>query len=214
MLKAIDVIKPVRFQYGDIVFESVEPSEKEKIDKIHKLRHEVFVKKLAWVPSTPEEYERDSYDEYSLLFGVFKGEDIVGTARFTLHPWPFMLDKDFADMLNGHPLPYRGQAAVELSRLGILPSMEDKKKSRRVAMLLYRGLYEWSLRNAVRYWYLVSTERYISSLRRRLRIPVTQLGKTLETDDGERYHAAMIDLKEARRSMGLIRYIAFRWFLR
>jgi len=212
--RADKLYKEASFSFGGLVARNIDHEDKANVSKVHHLRHEVFAKKLAWVPTTEDEYERDEYDKHSIFFGVFRDEELLGTARLTLHKGPFMLDKAFKYLLAGKSLKHTGPDTVELSRLGTLPSLEDKKTRRIVAMCLYKLLYEWSLKNGVRYWYLVTTERYLKSLQNHLRIPIEKIGGEHNTEDGELYSAALIDLDLARKSMGLMRYIFFRWLLK
>ena len=108
----------------------------------------------------------------------------------------------------------KGPDTVELSRLGSSPLTVDRTVRVKVSMLLYKALYEWSKLNNIRYWYLVSTEKFLGALRKKMKISIPHIGKTFTTDYGEEYYAALIDLRQAEKEMGWFRLWLFKTFLR
>lgn len=87
-----------------------------------RLRHEVFVDKLQWVPGNPGRLEMDRYDEHSVHVGAFEGAKLVGCCRFT--PWgkPWMLTEVF-DWYKG-PID---SDSVEYSRLAVDPTAHNPR---------------------------------------------------------------------------------------
>ncbi|GEM_PF-3155740 len=205
--------KPILIESKGYVARNIDSANGEEMEKIFKLRHDIFVKKLAWVPGHFEDFEHDEYDATSVFFGVFKGEELLATARMTPSTATFMIEKALAYTMEGAEPIKKGPDTMEISRLGCSPHIVDRTMRVRVSMLLYKAIYEWSRENKIRYWYLVSTEKYLGALRDKLKIPIPRLGKTFNTDYDEEYYAALIDLEEAERSMGRVRLWLFRKFL-
>ncbi|OHB25956.1 MAG: hypothetical protein A2542_01055 [Parcubacteria group bacterium RIFOXYD2_FULL_52_8] len=205
---------PIQIATKEYVARNIDPTNAAQMAKVHKLRNDIFVKKLAWVPGHYEDFERDEYDAYSIFFGVFKGEELLATARMTPSTGLFMIERALAYTMEGAKPIQKGEDTVELSRLGCSPSIIDRTVRTKVSMALYKLLYEWSRENGIRYWYLVSTEAYLGAIRKKLGIPVAQIGKTFATEQGEEYYAAVIDLRAAERALGVFKLLLFRSFLR
>jgi acyl homoserine lactone synthase len=97
-------------------------TEPEELSKAYRLRHEVFVEKLRWVPGNPERLETDRYDEHSTHLGAFEGSDLVGYCRFTPYGKPWMLTGEFEW--------YKGPIdcdSTEFSRLATDPTAPNQR---------------------------------------------------------------------------------------
>ncbi len=131
----------------------------------YRLRHRIFCETLNWVPPNPGGLEIDRYDQWAILLGVFSEMGIlVGLARFLPPDRPFMLEADFAELLvPGNPLRKENNS-VELSRLAVIPTSCHRREGRRFSAILYKGIYQWSLANKVRYIYMVVEVRFWRAL--------------------------------------------------
>jgi len=133
----------------------------------YRLRHTVFCDTIKWVPPHPSGLEMDRYDSFATSLGIF-GEDgeLAGMVRFLPPDHPFMLETDFSALV-GEDHTIRKQAnTVELSRLTL--SRRHLLSGRTAPLcpstLLYRGIYQWSVANGVRFLYLVVEQRFLRAL--------------------------------------------------
>jgi len=130
-------------------------SSPEELRQAARLRHDVFVEKLAWVPGNPERLETDRYDEHSKHVGLFSGPELVGYCRVIPYGKPWMLTGEF-DWYKG---PIDSDSA-ELSRLALSINMPNHRA------LLAELFYVTSLLFAYRWGYAETTHRRIPVYRR------------------------------------------------
>ncbi|MES2952964.1 MAG: acyl-homoserine-lactone synthase [Patescibacteria group bacterium] len=187
------------------------------LDQAYKLRQEVFTKRLKWVGQEDAQHEKDTYDEHSIVFGVFRNETLLGMVRIIDKPEHFMMHKDFLHLVHEKHSIRTENDTIELSRLVVDPSIQKTSLGNLVARLLYKSVYQWSIANKKRYWYFASTERFVTSLKKRFGLVVEITGELHKDHRGEKYHGAFIDLRELERSLNSWdprKYIAFRWLLK
>lgn len=134
--------------------------------QVYRLRHEVFYERLRWVPSSPLGLEVDAYDAWALALGVFTEDgSLIATVRILLPDHPFMLETDFAGLVGPEHRIRKAPDTIEISRLAVSAvNHQEGRSSRRTAMLLYKGVYQWSLANEVRYVYMEVEPRYQRAL--------------------------------------------------
>ncbi len=135
-------------------------SEKE-MDLAYRFRYRIFCRALRWIsPSTPG-IDRDRYDDWATLLGVFEESgDLRAMVRILPPTKPFMLESDFAQLLAADHRIRKAPDTIELTRFAVDPSAaQTPGLSQRLSLLLYKGLYHWCWNNAVRYAYLV-VEKY------------------------------------------------------
>lgn len=188
--------------------------EKEYLEQSYKLRQEVFTKKLGWIGNKEAEHEIDRYDEHALVFGVFKEKMLLGMIRVIANPEHFMMHRDFRHLVEEAHTIRTEQDTIELSRLVVDPRVQASSLGSLVARLLYKSVYQWSLNNKKRYWYFATTERFVVSLKKRFGLVVHLTGKVHADHRGEKYHGALVDLRELERNLNSWdprKYIAFRW---
>lgn len=127
----------------------------EEMEQAYRLRHDVFVDKLKWVPGNIERLERDQYDEGSVHIGVFEDLDLVGYCRFTPYGKPWMLTGEF-DWYKGPIDP----ESVEFSRLATDPTATYQR------VILAELFYEASRQIKTPWAYAETTHRRIPVYRR------------------------------------------------
>jgi N-acyl-L-homoserine lactone synthetase len=127
----------------------------EEMEKAYRLRHDVFVDRLHWVPGNPERLETDRYDEHSVHVGVFQDSALIGYCRFTPYGKPWMLTGEF-DWYKG-PID---NDSVELSRLALDTSAPHQR------MILARVFHEASQHIASAWTYAETTHRRVPVYRR------------------------------------------------
>lgn len=74
---------------------------REEIEQAYRLRYKVFHEELKWIPSREDKLDRDRYDEWSHLLGIFDNKYLLGTIRITPAPHPFMLENEFHQLVQG-----------------------------------------------------------------------------------------------------------------
>jgi len=126
----------------------------EEMEQAYRLRHDVFVDKLKWVPGNPERLERDRYDEHSIHIGVF-ADKLVGYCRFIPYGKPWMLTGEF-DWHKGPVDP----DSVELSRLALDTSAPNQRA------LLATVFYGASQHYSCKWVYAETTHRRVPVYRR------------------------------------------------
>lgn len=126
----------------------------EEFEKAARLRYEVFVEHLQWVPGNPERLERDCHDIDSAQVGVFEGPKLLGVCRITPSGKPWMLTKSFSW--------YTGPIdpdSFELSRLAV----DLSERPKRIIARLFYYLAEYTTKP----WaYSITTHRRVPAYRR------------------------------------------------
>lgn len=152
--------REVRLVEGFLTFRSItSPGE---LVEVYRLRHRVFCTSLGWVPASPDGLETDRYDAWAHHLGVYaESGGLAAILRVLPADHPFMLESDFLGLVGADHRIRKQPDTAEISRLAVA---DGDRSSRRVTMLLYKGLYQWSLANAVRYLYMEVEPRYWRAL--------------------------------------------------
>jgi N-acyl-L-homoserine lactone synthetase len=139
----------------------------EEREAAFRLRHDVFCDELKWVPPSPEQMEEYAYDAFAHPIGLFDVRNqLVGHVRLIHAPRPFMIEKEFSCLVPQDRAIRKTMDTAEVTRLCV------KKETRRagsntfnVSQLLYKGVYQWSLYNEVRFLVMVVEKKYYRLLR-------------------------------------------------
>lgn len=134
--------------------------------KAARLRHEVFCETLKWVPSSPDGLETDKHDPVSMAIGIFSaGEELLGVFRFLPPSSPFMLEHEFAPLLSPGYRMRKEWDTAEVTRFTVAPNLRHHGISPgHISRLLYKGMYQWSLENGIRYIYVAVERRFWRAL--------------------------------------------------
>lgn len=134
--------------------------------KSARLRHEVFCQNLQWVPPSPDGLETDKHDPFSMSIGVFSDEDeLLGVFRFLPPSRPFMLEHEFAPLLGKGYQVRKQRDTTEVTRFTVAPNLRHRNISPgHISKLMYKGMYQWSLENGVRYVYVAVERRFWRAL--------------------------------------------------
>jgi N-acyl-L-homoserine lactone synthetase len=189
------------FREGNFLIKTL--SAYEELEAAFRLRHEVFCEELKWVPCSPGVIERDDYDCFAQSIGVFdEKNNLVGTVRLTQASRPFMIEKEFACLLPVNSGFKKTLDMAEVTRLcvkRILRLCPDI--STKVSLFLYKGVYQWSLHNDVRYLAMV-VEKNNYRLLRLTGFPVKKMDGFKTMTGGVKAGILILDLrnfeKEAR----------------
>ncbi|MBI5328090.1 MAG: GNAT family N-acetyltransferase [Deltaproteobacteria bacterium] len=139
------------FQEGDYLIKTL--STHEEMEEAFRLRHEVFVDELKWVPASPDGMEKDRYDAFADSLGVFDADNrLVGHVRLIPAPLPFMVEKEFACLLP------KDKPFIKVSKMAECTRICVKKNYRAITIdssltlghLLYKAVYQWGLMQDVK----------------------------------------------------------------
>jgi len=143
---------------------------KTDILKIQDLRYRVFVQELGWVQQNSRMLETDDYDEKAIHFGVFDSRNnIKASLRIITSENCFMLDKVFPFLVSDASNICKRPDTVEVSRLCVATEARSETFSNNFgmytpSMLLYKGVYQWCLKNRKHYLYLVVEQKIFRML--------------------------------------------------
>ncbi|HLA75731.1 MAG TPA: acyl-homoserine-lactone synthase [Gammaproteobacteria bacterium] len=153
----------IYFYEGEYCVRSI-VSEEDQL-KVYRLRHDVFCRTLGWVPPSKDRMEKDDYDLFSPSLGVFsEQDDLLGSFRFTPPDHPFMLDKEFKALLEDGYQIHKKSNTAEVTRFTSSAALLYGVSSGHISKLLYKGMYQWSLANNIRYIYHVVEKRFLRAL--------------------------------------------------
>ncbi|HKY72564.1 MAG TPA: acyl-homoserine-lactone synthase [Nitrospira sp.] len=140
--------------------------DEEELKASYRLRHQVFAERLQWVTSSEDGMEIDSYDAFATAVGLFdQNHRLRGVFRMIHRPYHFMLESEFqACLLPGCQIR-REQDTAEITRLAIDPTLTDRGLSIRLMQVLFKGVYQWSIQNDIRFLYMVVEKRFLRGLR-------------------------------------------------
>jgi acyl homoserine lactone synthase len=191
-------------------------TDEEKIGAF-KLRHRIFAKELRWVPESETQMEIDQYDKDAVFFGVYDDFDrLVAFLRLILPDNRFMMEKEFQFLVDPDHLIRKARDTGEVSRLCALPEARDLGGNGNfgvygMTMLLYKGLYLWSLQNGLRYLYLV-VDHAVFRMFKAKGFVCEPIGQEVRMADGCVAVATMIDLRQFESLNSNKRPRLMQWF--
>lgn len=96
------------------------------LDRMHRLRHEVFVEQLRWKDLTSRDgREYDGYDVPGARYIVMVEDDeVVASVRLHTMDGPTLLSEVFPHLVEFEPVP-EGARTVDLSRFMVSPYVND-----------------------------------------------------------------------------------------
>ncbi|RPH76553.1 MAG: GNAT family N-acetyltransferase [Nitrospiraceae bacterium] len=152
------------FCEGELLIKTLESEE--ELRQAYHLRHRVFAEKLRWVPENNDQLESDIYDAWSTSIGLFSNQQLFGMVRMTPAPFPFMLESEFSGCLVGSHRVRKNLDTAEITRLAVDPAIVDRGLSARLMRTIFKGMYQWTLENDIRYTYLVVESRLLRVVQR------------------------------------------------
>lgn len=122
-----------------------------------------------------------------------------------------MFEKEFKDLINNHAL-HKKRDTVEVSRVAIEKTLRSFNNFNIPTLLLYKIMYQWSLKNKIRYWYMAIELNYLKSVQKLL--PLKQIGQIKFYQQNVGTTAALLDLKEAESFLFKKSQKLYEWFLK
>jgi acyl homoserine lactone synthase len=156
--------RPIEFQEDRLLVKTL--SDEQDLSASYHLRHQVFADRLQWVAKSDDGFEVDAYDAFATSVGLFDDErKLRGVFRIVSPPYPFMIESEFRPCLLPNCEIRKERDTVEITRLALDPTLTDKGLSIRLMQVLFKGVYQWSMQNGVRYLYMVVEKRFLRVLR-------------------------------------------------
>ena len=159
-----DESHPIEFREDKLLVKTL--SAEQDLRSSYYLRHQVFADRLQWVAKSDDGLEVDAYDAFATSVGLFDDErKLRGVFRMVSPPYPFMIESEFSPCLLPNYEIRKSRDTVEITRLALDPTLTDKGLSIRLMQVLFKGVYQWSMQNDVRYLYMVIEKRFLRVLR-------------------------------------------------
>jgi acyl homoserine lactone synthase len=163
-MHVLEETRQVAFREDDLVVRTL--SDEEELKASYRLRHQVFAERLQWVAKSEDGIEIDFYDAFATSVGLFDSNNhLRGSFRMVNPPSPFMLESEFRACLLPNCEIRKERDTVEITRLAIDPTLTDKGLSIRLMQILFKGVYQWSMQNEIRFLYMVVEKRFLRVLR-------------------------------------------------
>ena len=201
--------RQIAFYEGELLVKALESEE--ELRQAYHLRHRVFAEKLRWVPERNDQLESDVYDAWSTSIGLFSNQQLVGMVRMTPAPFPFMLESEFSGCLVGSHRVRKNLDTAEITRLAVDPAIVDRGLSARLMRTIFKGMYQWTLANNIRYTYLVVESRLLRVVQR-IGWPCHAIGAPVALPPADVLSVgALLDLDEFRSDAAAKRPEMLEW---
>ncbi len=157
--------KTIQFMEGPYCIRVIE--DPQDYAKAFLLRHKIFCEELGWIPCVPYRLEIDEHDMWATSLGVFSpAGSLLGLVRLLPPERPFMLEREFATLVPPDYEIRKGRDTAEVTRFIAGRGIPGHGPyTSHIAALIYKALYQWSLRNDIRYLYFVVNKKFLRALR-------------------------------------------------
>jgi len=163
-MQVLEENRLVEFREDDLLIRTL--SDEKELKASYRLRHQVFAERLQWVAKSEDGIEIDSYDAFATSVGLFDNANhLRGVFRMVNPPSPFMLESEFRACLLPDCEIRKECDTAEITRLAIDPTLTDRGLSIRLMQVLFKGVYQWSMQNEIRFLYMVVEKRFLRVLR-------------------------------------------------
>ncbi|MDA8090905.1 MAG: hypothetical protein M0Z61_11905 [Nitrospiraceae bacterium] len=166
----------------------------DELAQAYALRHKIFAEELRWVPMTPGNLEIDCYDTPAATgFSVFFEGALLAYIRYIPSSRPFMIDRDFAVLMDPAHVIRREPDTGETSRFCVSPGARQKLPSGQYTfMFLLKGVYHWCVPRQIRYIYTVVETKVLRLLCAK-GFPCEPVGVPVVMPDGTEAAAVLLD---------------------
>ena len=140
----------------------LDPDSRDEMEEAYAFRHRIFLEELGWSQLNSTGHEIDEYDQSSVHFGAFSDSgELTGYCRVILPKSGFLIEREFADLVDPKYCIRKEKDTVEASRFAISREPRGKEEGFRVIGVLLRSMYQWAVINKVRYIYGVCASDYL-----------------------------------------------------
>lgn len=182
---------------GSLSARVLDPDNRDDMEEARAFRHKIFLEELGWSLLDSTGQEIDEYDKNSVHFGAFEDSSrLVGYCRLILNSKSgFMIEKDFAELVNPGYCIRKKDDTVEISRFAIPKETRGKVEGFMVIGVLLRCVYQWAKANRVRYIYGVCASDHLSFVREYFSC-AKQIGPAHEYQPGVSSSAFILDFEK------------------
>lgn len=174
------------------------------LDKIHALRHEVFVEQLKW-PALTSVNGRE-YDQYDVPGAVYiavrEGDDIAAAVRLNWADKPNLLAEVFPHLVEFESVPADAKT-VDLSRFVVSPKYGSRDRMNRHGSDLIAGILEYGVSEGIANYTAVISTHFLSTI---LRWGVEAHAMGFPVGDGREEHVAVRVPVTERSILNLYRF--------
>lgn len=129
--------------------------DKKEYEKMLALREKVYIEELGWIDKEDLSYDND----HAVFIVVYDAEqNHAGSLRILKPETPWMIEKEFKDLLNGLEINKTG--AIEITRLAISTENRHRLASIQASIRLFQGLFHWLASNQFSTLYMVVRPQY------------------------------------------------------
>ncbi len=210
-------VLPVRWSPPGLEARIIDPDNDQMLDRVFRLRAEVFARELGWVEYPSDGRERDRADAHALHFGLYAGEDdrapLAAYARVLVPPVPLMLQREFVRLLDGQALDHDPGDSFEVSRFAVHPEWRGWRDHAHHSAFDYMGraVVLWARRTRKSLCLSVCEDRHVAALCR-CWLAFERFGRVVEYQPGVRACAVRVDLERAADRMYTERSRDFSWY--
>jgi len=135
------------------------------LDKIHQLRHKIFVEQLKWPDlKSTNGREFDQYDVPGAVYiAVKEGDDIAAAVRLNWADSPTLLRDVFSHLVQFENVPL-DSASVDLTRFMISPKYGDRDRLNRYGADLICGILEYGVSEGIDHYTAVISTHFLSTI--------------------------------------------------
>jgi len=153
----------IELREGTLVARVLDPNTKGEIRRAGGFRHNIFREELRWLLEDTGPAETDRYDDGASHFGVFsESGELVGYCRLILPETGFMIESEFAELVDPGYRIRKEEDTVEMSRFAIPSHLRGDPRGFEIISLLLRSVYSWAILNRVRYFYGVCATDHLA----------------------------------------------------
>lgn len=135
------------------------------LDKMHRLRHEVFVEQLKWPHLTSTDgREYDAYDVPEARYiVVLEEEEVVASVRMNRFDRPTLLADIFPHLVEFEAIPTDADA-VDLSRFMVSPHVGDAGRMDRYGAEIITAILEYGVAEKLREFTAVISTHFLTTV--------------------------------------------------
>lgn len=214
-----------QIEHGPYIARMVTHQDEQQWLACQRLRYDYFVRRRGWIEgdAAMDGLEVDSYDDFALHLAVFDGAEAAAYLRLlpATAPCGFMLEHEFACLLDGKERRIVRAGAVELSRLVYWPSNDQRPVAESLTgspavphpvELLLKLLYRVALAQEFEHFYIVVEESWLRPFARRFGLVFSPVGTPHVFPGGTRTVAATATLAGLQESMQRHSRAKFNWY--
>lgn len=153
----------------------------------YRLRHQVFVEELGWVPPQEDAMEIDNYDKDCVLVGLYARSELIACLRILLPYQKFMIEKEFKEIAGEHKVE-KTEDTIEVTRFCVSGRVRKCQVDTRygkfpVVMALEKAFYNWCRYNGMDTVYMVVSKNFLRLLNL-LGMPCNSVAPPVKMPDG------------------------------